>query len=345
MSRTVEVILTHDCNFSCRYCWQRPIIAERTDESVSAQIKEVLKQVRSTPRGHITLVHFTGGEPLLRWQQLQEICHAVQVYSQAHQHRIAFAITTNASLLDEDIARWCADLKVQLRVSLDGPATAHDIARVYPDGRPTFEDTMRGIQVWKAANPEEASLSLRATLHGGTRDHLADIYGALAELRSGEVSFGFCWTGPADWKIGSDDALRFEDQWTDLCEEYLSYLKKGYRHSLQPVGVYLAWAFVPGREFTRCGVASGRHSTILPNGSLESCYNMVLVGPSSAAVGPDPCGRCWARNACGGPCPADGTPDLLSCSLIRSLIERTATWVAKLHERDREVLVSALMTR
>ncbi len=59
--------------------------------------------------------------------------------------RIANAIQTNGTLLDDEWGSFLAEHKFLLGLSVDGPAHLHDVYRIDKKQRPTFDDVMRGL--------------------------------------------------------------------------------------------------------------------------------------------------------------------------------------------------------
>jgi uncharacterized protein len=88
---------------------------------------------------------FHGGEPLLRGIEFfrQAVARAKEVMRP--EIEIGFGTQTNATLMTADFAQAFADLQIGVGVSIDGPRNVHNRYRVYSNGDPSFDDTMRGI--------------------------------------------------------------------------------------------------------------------------------------------------------------------------------------------------------
>jgi uncharacterized protein len=61
-------------------------------------------------------------------------------------------LQTNATLITEEILSFCEDFKFSIGSSLDGPKKINDLTRVYKDGKGSFDDIWRGIQLIKERN-------------------------------------------------------------------------------------------------------------------------------------------------------------------------------------------------
>lgn len=55
------------------------------------------------------------------------------------------SITTNGTLVTPEAIDFAADQRVQLCLSIDGPADVHNRYRIYRDGRGSFDDVIIGL--------------------------------------------------------------------------------------------------------------------------------------------------------------------------------------------------------
>ncbi|MGD1000354.1 MAG: radical SAM protein [Candidatus Brocadiia bacterium] len=115
----------HDsCNLSCSYCVMsarrgRPGADAMTAEQ-AVEILRLLLEHSSAPR--IT-VEISGGEPLLcgsRW--IAAVCGGLRAMERQYAKRLDLWITTNGTLLTEEIIAIIRDCKAKLSVGVDAPA-------------------------------------------------------------------------------------------------------------------------------------------------------------------------------------------------------------------------------
>jgi uncharacterized protein len=133
------------CNIDCDYCYlpNRDSKARMEDDVLRATIDRV---VESGIIGDQFTVVWHAGEPLVlppAWYR-----HAMEVIDARMPRHVAVthSIQTNGMLIDEE---WCALLregKVQIGVSVDGPAPLHDTRRKTRSGKGTLAATLRGIE-------------------------------------------------------------------------------------------------------------------------------------------------------------------------------------------------------
>jgi uncharacterized protein len=109
----VGLWLTDACNLRCDYCFQDKdhIPKNMNQETLDATIKFVNE---IEPMG----VAFFGGEPLIAKRQFKQALAEMKVPK--------FYLTTNGTLLDDDILDWMEIFKVHLNLSLDGMKDTQD---------------------------------------------------------------------------------------------------------------------------------------------------------------------------------------------------------------------------
>ena len=99
-------------------------------------------------------IGFYGGEPLLRFSLIKQI--VAYAREKFDGKELAFTITTNGTLLNEEIISYFEKEDVQLMISLDGPKEIHDKNRVFPNGQGSFDTVMENLERLKAIAPDYA---------------------------------------------------------------------------------------------------------------------------------------------------------------------------------------------
>jgi uncharacterized protein len=133
----VTLVLTHDCNLGCAYCYAGAKFQRRmTSETASRAV--ALAFADGAPRVQIS---FFGGEPLLAWDEL------VRSATEARAVALVMSVTTNGTLLDEARAATLDALGVYVALSIDGVREAHDAGRPRIGGGSSFDQVARGLDV------------------------------------------------------------------------------------------------------------------------------------------------------------------------------------------------------
>ncbi len=138
------------CNLSCSYCCVFGIRKCAKKRRMQSRIlKSVIDFFCSNQDDTEFIWH--GGEPLLAGLDFFRDVVKFQYPWLGKNKRIANFIQTNATLVDYEWARFFAENKFFVGVSLDGPRKFHDQLRCYPNGKGSYEDVMRGINLLREA--------------------------------------------------------------------------------------------------------------------------------------------------------------------------------------------------
>jgi uncharacterized protein len=141
--------VTTDCNLRCKYCFfaKQKRRKERIDLTT---LEMVIKNIcRCNPANKEIMFYWHGGEPLLAGVEFYRQAVALQQNFKKAGQRIRNGLETNATLLNKRWAEFFKETGFEVGVSLDGPAKYHNYYRCYPDGRGSFKDVIRGIEILK----------------------------------------------------------------------------------------------------------------------------------------------------------------------------------------------------
>lgn len=142
---------TEDCNLRCEYCIYSGKYVSTRKHNPDHQIKwEVVKKaidlfLNYNKKAESQSISFYGGEPLLNFPLIQQVI----TYVQSKNKGVSFYITTNATLLKEEIAAYLINNGVNITISIDGPKIIHDQNRKFADCRGSFDTVWKNIQYLK----------------------------------------------------------------------------------------------------------------------------------------------------------------------------------------------------
>jgi len=133
--------VTRTCNFNCAYCfqgehawtWQREKGLKKfiSSEIISKSIPLIQKWQRETG----CTICWYGGEPLLRFDLIKQ--WTPKLLEEIPKCRVS--ITSNGSLLNEEVQAFMDEYNVGLLLSLDGPEWVHNKTRVLAGGKPSWK--------------------------------------------------------------------------------------------------------------------------------------------------------------------------------------------------------------
>jgi MoaA/NifB/PqqE/SkfB family radical SAM enzyme len=133
ISRTGNLLihLLDTCNLQCRHCY----LGASSAGKEMLPIELVLRTLDEAEELGVKAVQLTGGEPLM-YPGFEEVLHAAQGRS------FQLSVSTNGTLIDDNIADRLAVARAFIVLSIDGPAEYHNWFRDNPD---CFSRTEKGI--------------------------------------------------------------------------------------------------------------------------------------------------------------------------------------------------------
>ena len=177
------------CNLDCGYCFyleKESLYPDRhrfrmQDDVLEAYVKRYIASV------HAPVVEFTwqGGEPTLIGLDFFERAVALQRLH-ASGKRIANTLQTNGTLIDDRWGEFLAREKFLVGVSLDGPRELNDVARPDKQGRSSYDDVLRGLQVLARHGVD---FNVLVTVSSANVDHPLQIYRHLKEVGAQFIQF------------------------------------------------------------------------------------------------------------------------------------------------------------
>lgn len=264
--------ITERCNYRCAHCYQEsysegelsfPDLLNIVDQF--RDLLDILSRRRPSPvRGRITV---TGGEPFIR----KDFGDLLKVFYD-NRDRFDFAILTNGSFIDEDMAKKLRTLHPAfVQVSMEGMRATNDSIR----GAGTYDRTLAALRHMAR---EGIYTMVSFTAHRANFHEFKDVAGACCELGVSRV-----W---ADRLIpyGSHTAIKEEGFTPDETREFFEVMYRAKRNAMlsfsrTEISMHRALQFLAagGRPYQcRAGDAL---ITIDARGDLFPCRRMpVKVG-------------------------------------------------------------------
>lgn len=357
----VSLDMSGACNLGCVYCFENDIdsrVGPMLDETAMASLDFVFKKTEGAPR---IALHFGSGEPLMRFDLLERIVAEANRRAEASGQEISYELTTNATLVTQEIAKFLCDHPFNVRVSCDGPSHLHNKFRPFHRGQNSYFAVEKGLRWLLEYLPER--LTVNSVLSGGTR--LSELWAWAKELRLRHyhvIKVG----AYADSDINIRE-IELRDFRTDLelvCDDMVADLEVGrIPIDYQPVTKVVRRLMLPEPITRFCGVA-GSYLGVASNGKVYPCFRHLglkqydlgniwhgvdnekrqhFLGHEAADVDSRPvCEECWARYLCGGGCYADSTvygsdklkPQVQHCPFWRTEIEMAIRFYDRLRRTN-----------
>jgi uncharacterized protein len=141
----VTLVLTHDCNLGCSYCYagrkfRKPMPTWVRDEALALAFSD------AKPGSEITLCYF-GGEPTIEWDLLVETARLAHALANTKQVTLRQSVTTNGTLLTSERVATLHELGIHVALSIDGTRESHEIERPMMSGKSSFDEVQRGLRL------------------------------------------------------------------------------------------------------------------------------------------------------------------------------------------------------
>lgn len=263
------------CNLACHYCYyleKRELYPTDKHPTMSKELlEEFTRQYIEAQTMPQVLFTWHGGEALLRSVDFYQ--HALKLQRRyAHGRQIDNCLQTNGTLLTDEWCKFFKENNFLIGISIDGPQEYHDHYRKTHNGRPTWNEVMRGIHLLQKHGVEWNAM---AVVNSYNADHPLEFYRFFKEIGCQYLQFT-----PVVEQIEGEvtDFSVTPNQWgTFLCKLYDEWVKQDVGEIfVQTFDATLAnWVGeVPGvcSLSAMCGHAAAMEF----NGDVYSCDHFVF---------------------------------------------------------------------
>ena len=312
--------IANDCNLNCIYCYGDGGSYGRKRELMTLETakKAIDLMVANSEGVEELLVVFFGGEPLMNFGVVKATFDYCKKLEPEIGKKFAFSMTTNGTILNDEIYNFIKDNKISVMISVDGGKDIQDKHRCYCDGKGSFEDVCKNIEKFKEARG--GYLTARATVCS------TDI--RFKKIKDDLLSLGFTNAVTSMVDTGEDSPLfvggnyteRVLEQYRILADDYVEKIKNGGRESDIVFTSTLNSLYFKKMKIRACnagnnGIAVGTDENIYPChrfmgmkdyiiGTLDTGIDESLRGKYRKATiyTKEECKDCWARYLCNGAC-------------------------------------------
>lgn len=138
------------CNLSCSYCYTSRLKEYAVKNRMHPETLKALIDFFCSDQDDIEFI-WHGGEPLLAGLEFYREAVKIQHAWKQKGKKITNFLQTNATLITPAWVRFFANNDFLVGVSLDGPKKFHDRVRCYPNGKGSYDEVMRGIDLLRQA--------------------------------------------------------------------------------------------------------------------------------------------------------------------------------------------------
>jgi uncharacterized protein len=323
----VVLNITNQCNLACTYCYEYSDdrIAQTAGKQkymhadiAEASVEMLLQESGSRPNIHVT---FFGGETLLNFPVMRSTVTYAKRRASEIGKQIEFSLTTNATLLSEEIIEFLSQHRIGVTVSIDGDRELNDSQRVFHNGKGSYDVIVPNIKKLLKRHRTN-SIGARVTLTAGVSD-VRRIYKHLTE----EIGFDAAGFSPATaspnrlYSIGPQKMDNVLDQFAALAWEYRDYALQGKQHGFTNASDTIKELHTGISKAYACGAGLGLLG-VGTEGNISLCHRFVdspvgKMGNIKDGIDHEArkeflnthhigarydCHTCWARPVCAGGC-------------------------------------------
>ena len=315
--------IAHDCNLRCGYCFAgtgdfggyRAMMSKETAE------KAVEFAIAGSKMRHNLELDLFGGEPLMNPEVVKHVINYVRRREFETGKNIKLTLTTNGTLLNDDIIQFLNDNRVMLVLSLDGKKETHDNMRPFPNKTGSYDAAVRGFKkVIESRNGK--NYYLRGT-YTHFNPHFAEDTLDMTKIGK-ELSVEPVVGIDEPYVLTEADLPVLYEEYDKLARAYLQKRREGDAFDFFHFNVALDNGPCVAKRLAGCG-AGHEYFAITPEGDIYPCHQFVgnedfLMGnvfeglkrtdirdsfKSCNVYSKEKCRECFARFYCSGGCAAN----------------------------------------
>jgi len=350
--------IIHDCNLRCKYCFADEGEYHGARKAMPAEVgKKAIDFVieKSGPRKNIEVDLF-GGEPLMAFDTIKEIVGYAKQQEKLYNKVIRFTMTTNATLLNDEIMQYLDKNMGNIVLSIDGRKSVNDKVRVKVDGSGSYDRILPNIKKMVDMRDKSKSYYVRGTFTRENTDFFEDIK-HMADLGFKEISIEpVVLPDKHKLSLREEDLPIIFEQYDKLYRDMLKRHKDGNEFKFYHFNIDLQGGPCVYKRISGCG-AGHEYIAVTPDGDIYPCHQFVgnkdfLIGDiyngitnekmvqefKEAHIYNKPiCRECWAKFYCSGGCQANNfnfngdmhIPYEIGCKMQKKRIECAIALKAK----------------
>ncbi len=214
------ISLTRECNLNCDYCF-----VEKNNGKMDIETaKKVVDFIFQSPSPFL-IIEFTGGEPLLNFDVLKFIVEYSKQKARETNKKIFFTLTTNATIVNDEIFSFLKNNNVNVTVSIDGPKEIHDKHR-----NNSYEIVVNNIKKFKERGINLSYLPVVTKESIKKWKEVVDFY--VFNLQSEEIHWKYIYppffhfNNKEVWNYSAEE---FVESWKNVVNYLISLNERGFR--------------------------------------------------------------------------------------------------------------------
>ncbi|SDR77804.1 uncharacterized protein SAMN05216198_0385 [Halopseudomonas litoralis] len=371
---TVVLNVNTGCNLSCTYCYKEDLAVPTKGvrmnfETARKSIELLLKE--GAPNDRLNVIFF-GGEPLSNLPLIKQTVEYTERRCAEEGKLVDFSMTTNATMLTEDIVDYLDSHRFGISISMDGPQAVHDRRRITVSGQGTYAVVAAKARML-LERYRSKPVGVRVTLTAGYTDVQAIHEHLKYDLGFFEVGVAPATSGPVTvFNLSSDELREVFDGMMALGRDYRDAALEGRNNGFSNMHQLMSDLYEGRKKALPCGAGVGLLA-VDHDGDLNLCHRFtgsdmprfgnVDDGIAKEALGSflesatsrvdKGCSTCRIRNLCAGGCYHESyahfgdplSPTYHYCDLMREWVDFGIEIYAEILQKNPQFFKKHLSTR
>ncbi len=328
--------LAHSCNMNCVYCFadegtygKKSLMSIETAKSC---IDYFFRYANKKAKRYN--VSYFGGEPLLNKAVFIFATNYINEKAKERGVDIHYTLTTNGTLLDEEILDTIIKNNIYVNISIDGSKEVHNLNRKFHNGKETFDTIMKNVNILKSHNHKD--MVARVTITKPAVKTLKEDIQFLWNNGFDDVVIDTVKTDIKELAIDEDAMNLLKEQVNEIMiamkEEILKGNLKLLRNITDMKNIIekriikaecsyfnpFTVKFTPEGDIYKCEFAFGQNE--LCAGNVKEGIKWDKFQKNFTAD--EKCFKCWAKRLCGGVCYMNKDYNLV-CEYSKIIIENS----------------------
>lgn len=253
------IYLTTDCNFKCKYCYENYRDSFKLNKITADKI---IKFIENNFSSDTITISFMGGEPLLNKELIYYFIENLE--KKIDYRKIKYSITTNCSLISDDVVNLFKIKKFEVKCSIDGNKYTHNKNRISKNNYDCYDFIIKHI---KSMLLEGIDISIRMTVTNNTIGDLSKNIEYFYNLGVRKISIIF----DVFMKINSFEKKLIKNELNKIKKFYLKKIMDRDKLNIAQIdGKFINLLSDFGKHFTMCD-AGVTNLKIMPDGNIYPC--------------------------------------------------------------------------
>lgn len=354
----IILMLCQECNLRCKYCYgENGEYSNKGKMSMEVGERAIDFLFNNSGDNETLYITFFGGEPLMQKKLLKHLTlYALNIGKRSNK-KVEFSITTNATLINDDLAEFFKEHGFGITISIDGDKESTNVNRFYANKKGAYDDIVKGYRYIYKKVPATA----RGTI---TKDNL-DIIRSWNHLYN--LSFSNIHLSHSINMLRDEDYDILIDNYKKMIDVFFDALDKKEMGVVKRMGnifTLIDRIHNGGMRIKNCGTLNNMLAIDI-EGNLYPCHRFVSeeemqVGniysgidkskyknqiDAMMLINNNKCYNCWAMNLCGGGCPQENyatnrlvnKPHSNVCKMMRGIYEYAIEKYLNLDDSQRKI--------